>query len=79
MNKEEREFLAKIEEYSEDKKPTEEEIRIVEKVLKYAAQCNYMQFNEEDMIDVTQKSTNILKWSFGYGEFVLERKGDEKK
>lgn len=46
--------------------------------MKYAAECNYMQFGEEDMIEVTQRSTNILKWNFGYGEFILERKGEEK-
>jgi len=63
---EDRNFFERIEEYREDEKPTEEEIRTTEKVLKYAAQCNYIGFSTEDAIDVMQRSTNILKWNFGY-------------
>ena len=74
MEEEEKKHFEKIEEYGENEKPTEEDIRIVEKVLKYAASCNYMMFSEEDAISVMQRSTNILKWNFGYNEWQKKEK-----
>ena len=66
MNKEEKVYLNKIPDYPENEKPTAEEIKTVEKVLKYASQRNYIPFRLEDLLEIIQKSTNILKWNFRY-------------
>lgn len=61
-------FFDSIPEYGEDDHPTEEDIKTVEKVLKYAAGCNYMGFSEQDAILVSRYSTNVLRWSLRYGD-----------
>lgn len=66
MNKEEKVYLNKIPDYLENEKPTAQEIKTVEKVLKYASQRNYIPFRPEDLLEVIQKSTSILKWNFRY-------------
>lgn len=58
-------FFDSIPEYGESDHPTEEDIRTVEKVLKYAAGCNHMGFSQDDAILVTNYSTNVLRWSLG--------------
>jgi hypothetical protein len=60
-------FFDSIPEYGEEDQPSEEDIRTVEKVLKYAAGCNYMGFSEKDAILVNKYSTNVLRWSLNYG------------
>lgn len=59
-------FFDSIPEYREGDQPSEEDIRTVEKVLKYAAGCNYMGFSEQDAILVNKYSTNVLRWSLNY-------------
>jgi len=61
-----RRFYNSIPDYTEDTKPTKEEIEIVEKVLKYASKCKYISFTEDDFHTVLESSTHILKWNFGY-------------
>lgn len=59
-------FFDSIPEYPEGKVPSEEDINTFEKVLKYAAGCNYMGFSEQDAILVSRYSTNVLRWSLHY-------------
>ena len=58
----------------EEKKPTEEEINITEKVLRYAANCNYIVYSISDALNTMQQTTYILKWNFEYGKW--KRKED---
>lgn len=60
-------FFDSIPEYPKGESPSKEDIRTVEKVLKYAAGCNYMGFSEQDAILVNKYSTNVLRWSLNYG------------
>lgn len=62
-----------IPEYGEGEVPSAEDIATVEKVLKYASQCNYMGFTGSDARLVMGCSTNVLKWSLNHGN-----KGDER-
>jgi len=59
-------FFNSISTYQMMSHPTKEEIEITEKVLKYASQCEYINFTKEDAKKVFSVSTNILKWNFGY-------------
>lgn len=61
-------FFDSIPEYPEGKSPSKEDIETVEKVLKYAAGCNYMGFSEQDAILVSRYLTNVLRWSLGYSD-----------
>lgn len=60
-------FLS-IESYPGNEKPSLDEIKTVEKVLKYASSCNWMGFTKEDALLVFGVSTNILKWGLNYNE-----------
>ena len=56
----------KIPDYSENEQPSREDIIACEKVLKYAATCNYIQFDKLDALRTMEETTNILKWNFKY-------------
>lgn len=48
---------------TKNESPTKEEIEICEKVLKWCAEANFIQFNDEDCQVVLSKTTNILRWN----------------
>jgi len=62
----ERAHFDSISEYTKGNAPTAKDIRTVEKVLKYAAQCKYAGFTDTDASLVMSCTTNILRWSLGY-------------
>ena len=47
-------------------KPSKEEIETAERVLKYAAECNYMRFGKDDALTVMEITTNMLKRNLGH-------------
>jgi len=52
-----------IHEYGDGESPSFEELRTVEKVLKYASQCNYIGFTGADARLVMSCTTNVLGWA----------------
>lgn len=63
---ERKKYFEKISNYSDGEEPTLEEIKICEKVLKYACECKWLGFNENDLGLVLEHTTHPLKWNFGY-------------
>ena len=55
-----------IPEYGDGERPSFEELRTVEKVLKYASRCEYMGFTGADARLVMSCTTSVLKWSLNH-------------
>lgn len=60
------EYFEGIPEYGNDDAPSAEDIAVVEKVLKYASQCEYMGFTGADARLVMSCSTHVLRWALNH-------------
>ena len=56
-------FFDAIPHYGDGDRPSENDVVVAEKVLKYAAQCNYIGFTKDDALLTMRYSTNVLRWS----------------